>query len=317
MTRILLVEDSPTQALPIKQKLEHELYEVALAENGEVALSLIPTFEPDLILTDLQMPVMNGLELVAASLATYPPVPAILITAKGSDELAIEALERGAAAYLPKSQLEDKLLSTISQVLSVMKADHSYSELIRSMDYNELRFTLSNNAALISPLVDLMQRMASGMGLCDDVGRVRLGMALEHALQNALYHGNLELRTDQLEGDDEFDVTGEQSVIEKRCEESPYSDRKIYVTVKLTPDEAAFTVRDEGRGFDTSKLPARHDPQMLDENEGRGLVLIRSFMDEVNFQRSRQRNQNGQTSRAALADMWFDRSLLNIANSCS
>lgn len=283
MIRILLVEDSPTQAFPIKLKLEHELYEVALAENGEVAMNLLPIFEPDLILTDLQMPVMNGLELVTASLAQYPPIPVILITAQGSDELAMEALERGAAAYLPKSQLDEKLLETINQVLSVTKTDHSYSQLIRSMEYNEFRFVLDNNAELISPLVDLMQRMASGMELCDDVGRVRIGMALEHALENALYHGNLELSEQQLDAEDEFEVAGELSDIQKRCAESPYKDRKIHVTAKLTPGEATFTVRDDGSGFDTSKLPAAHDPQMLEQQGGRGLVLIRSFMDDVTF----------------------------------
>lgn len=283
MTRILLVEDSPTQAFPIKLKLEHELYEVALAENGEVAMNLLPTFEPDLIVTDLQMPVMNGLELVTASLAQYPPIPVILITAQGSDELAMEALERGAAAYLPKSQLDEKLLETINQVLSMMKTDHSYAQLIRSMEYNEFRFVLDNNAGLFGPLVDLMQRMANGMELCDDVGRVRVGMALEEALENALYHGNLEYSQTELDAEDEFEVAGEPSDIEKRCAESPYKDRKIYVTAKLTQDDATFTVRDDGRGFDTSKLPAPHDPQVLEQQGGRGLVMIRSFMDHVTF----------------------------------
>lgn len=283
MTRILLVEDSPTQAFPIKLKLEHEMYEVALAENGEVAMNLLPTFEPDLILTDLQMPVMNGLDLVTASLAQHPPIPVILITAQGSDELALEALERGAAAYLPKSQLDDKLLETINQVLSMLKTDHSYAQLIRSMEYNEFRFVLENKPELFGPLVDLLQRMASGMELCDEVERVRLGMALEHALQNALYHGNLELSQQQFEDGNEFEVAGEPSEIEKLCSQSPYKDRKIHVSATMTPQEARFVIRDEGSGFDTSKLPAPDDPHVLEQEGGRGLVLIRSFMNDVTF----------------------------------
>ncbi|TWT93903.1 response regulator [Stieleria varia] len=285
MTRILLVEDSPTQAIRIAAQLNEDLYEVATAGNGEAAIEMISAFQPDLILSDVQMPVMNGLELVSALHDNLTDIPVVLITATGSDELAMEALERGAAAYLPKSQLGEKLLATVRQVLALTNASESYSELIRSLEYNEFRFVLENKAELVTSLVDLIQRMVAGVGLCDEIGRVRVGMALEHALSNALCHGNLELTKEQLEAE-ELIVAGEPSLIEWRSTESPFCDRRIRVKVQLTPEEGVFVVRDDGAGFDKSCIREMNDSATLDNDSGQGLVLIRTFMDEVRWNES-------------------------------
>ncbi|NND99409.1 MAG: response regulator [Pirellulaceae bacterium] len=281
MTRILVAEDSPTQAFQIQTKLVDEGYEVQMAGDGQQALEMVPKFWPHLILTDMEMPVMPGLELVEICTTQYPAIPIILITAKGSDTTAVEALERGAAAYLPKSLLDEKLFATIDEVLDVMEADNSYAQLIQSMDYNEFRFTLENKEELIRPLVELVQQMAGGLDLCDDTGRVRLGMAVDHALRNALLHGNLQLSPEEIEADGELIVSGEPTLVERRRAEPEFCDRRIHVTAKLSPERAEITVRDDGNGFDHSSLP---DPkEELADDTGRGLVLIRSMMDEVQF----------------------------------
>ncbi len=68
----------------------------------------------DLVITDLMMPETNGLELVAAVRQLYPQVPVILMTAYGNESIAVEALERGAASYVPKSQQADRLSDTVA-----------------------------------------------------------------------------------------------------------------------------------------------------------------------------------------------------------
>lgn len=283
VTRVLVAEDSPTQAFQIRARLEEEGYKVNVAKNGQDALDLVAVFGPQLILTDMEMPVLNGLELVTASRTQHPTIPIILITAQGNDESAIEALQRGAAAYLPKSQLGDRLLSTIDQVLELKKADRSYTELIQSMRYNELQFELHNKAELISPLVELIQQMTAGVSLCDETGRVRVGMAVDCAQRNAIFHGNLELSREALEADRDRAIEGQPTQVEQRLKEAPYRDRRTHVTMKLTPEQARIVIRDEGPGFDTSTVPGIEETKVLNEQWGRGLVLIRTFMDEVSF----------------------------------
>ena len=88
MARVLVVEDSPTQAAEIRFLLEDAGFDVDVAVDGVEALSSLHESLPDLIVTDLQMPRMDGLALVEAVKSKHPAVPVVLITAHGSEEIA-------------------------------------------------------------------------------------------------------------------------------------------------------------------------------------------------------------------------------------
>src|SRR5437764_11543745 len=113
MTRILVVEDSRTQAQEIRFLLEDAGFEVDVAGDGREALDLLGRGLPDAILTDLDMPRMNGLELVEAVRRDHPGVPVILMTALGSEDIAAQALQKGAASYVPKRNLTRDILPTL------------------------------------------------------------------------------------------------------------------------------------------------------------------------------------------------------------
>jgi hypothetical protein len=76
---------------------------------------------------------------------------------------------------------------------------------------------------------------------------------------------------------------GGLDAIEERRTQEPYSTRKIHFSGRITADEARFTVRDDGPGFDHTAVPSPLAPENLEKESGRGLVLIHSFMDEVLF----------------------------------
>jgi hypothetical protein len=107
---------------------------------------------------------------------------------------------------------------------------------------------------------------------------------LEHALLNALYRGNLEISAQEMQHSREQLVQGQGACLaDRRRAESPYCDRRIHLHVRMSMTEARFTIRDDGPGFDTSKLPHRSDPESLVGEAGRGLLLMQTFMDEVTF----------------------------------
>jgi len=133
-------------------------------------------------------------------------------------------------------------------------------------------------------VVDLIQQMLSGVGLCEPSQRLQLGVVLDQALRNAMYHGNLELSVEQMQQACEELIQGRGArVIEERRREMPYCRRKIAVNVRISPDEARFTVRDEGPGFDVAAVLAQDHSDALEGTAGRGLLLMRTFMDEVTF----------------------------------
>ena len=120
------------------------------------------------------------------------------------------------------------------------------------------------------------------MDFCDKTKLLQIATALTEALANAVDHGNLELDSSLRDsGDNIWTRLGDE-----RKGQRPYCDRRVYVTYRLTPSQATFVVRDEGPGFDPSTLPDPTDPENLLKPSGRGILLIRTFLDEVRFNES-------------------------------
>ncbi len=280
MTTILVVDDAAVDRRLVGELLAEEAdLQVEYAVHGAEALDCMAQSVPDLVLTDLIMPEMDGLELVAAVRKEYPLVPVILMTSKGSEEIAVRALQQGAASYVSKRTLPDKLLRTIRRVLTVASHRRTHSRLMQCMAESRCSFVLENDAGLFVPLVTQLQETVAQFELCDETERTRIGVALEEALANSLYHGNLEVGSgkDEKYGEEFFTLAAQ------RTQEPPYTDRRIYVEATVSRHRAVFTVRDGGRGFDPSELPDPTDPENLERVSGRGVLLMRTFMDEVTY----------------------------------
>lgn len=289
MVKILLVEDSPTQAMHIQLLLEQCDLQVILATNGVEAMAALKEHDPDLVVTDLEMPELDGLGLIERMQINFPGIPAILITALGSEELAVEALRHGAAAYVPKSRLEGLLEQTISNVLGVMRTDRSFSQLIGCMLKNDYEFELPNDASMVSPVANFIIQVTAGMELFSSMENVRLAIAIEQALYNAMFRGNLELSSEEYSPseDNEFDGVDPEVVKEKRLRE-PFASRTVALSASISRAGIEITIRDQGNGFDTSIVPSSEVGsaevgKTIDIEHGRGLLMMVTHLDEVHF----------------------------------
>ena len=281
MTRVLVADDSAMDRRLVCGLLQRNAdWEIVVAVDGKDALRQMELHIPDLVLTDLQMPEMNGLELVDAVKAEYPLTPVVLMTAQGSEELAVQALQRGAASYVPKRRLALDLQETIERVLAAAGSHRSHARLLRRLARQEWEFDIENDVELIAPLVQFLQSQLERLPSLTAGERLRVGVALEEALLNAYYHGNLEISS-RLKDDDH---SAYYNLARARVRESPYRERRIRVEARATQSECVFTVRDQGPGFDPSTLPDPTDPMNLDRPSGRGVLLMRTFMDDVSWQ---------------------------------
>ena len=285
MATVLVVDDSAVDRRFVGGILSRDgKFKVEFAEDGSQALARMRESAPDLIVTDLQMPNRNGLELVAAVRMHHPTVPIILMTGHGSEDLAVEALHRGAANYVPKPQLGERLLESVDEALSLARTDQTYDQLIACLKQCEFDFELENDPGLIDPLVELAQQMVAGMGLTDATGQFRVGAALKEALLNAIYRGNLEISFREMQDTRVSLMEGKaEDLLTRRQSSAPYKDRRVYVQIVMEPEKTQIVIRDEGPGFDPSTVPAAGQPGSLDPETGRGLVLMRAFFDEVTF----------------------------------
>jgi len=102
MNRVLIVDDDPASRRLLDVRLRPLECDVTTAGNGEQALTAIRTDQPDLVLLDLQMPRMSGIEVLGAMRKEGIDVPTIVITAHGSIEAAVEAMKEGAYDFITK-----------------------------------------------------------------------------------------------------------------------------------------------------------------------------------------------------------------------
>lgn len=278
MPTVLVVDDTA-----VDRRLAGGLLEnapdltVCYAQNGNEALLQIGNELPDLVLTDLQMPDLDGLQLVNSINERFPDVPVVLMTAHGSEVIAAQALASGAASYVPKSELADNLVETVMHILAMSDSDARYKKLMNCARKVDFEFDLENDLKIIDPLIDLVQQVVSSQELLDSTSRVRMCVAVEHALQNAMLRGNLEISRDEHPVvDPEF--------VEEKSRQPEYADRRVYFHFTVTPDQAEFLIRDQGKGFDLTTLPRAEDPDSFKDGIGRGLILMQAFMDSIEFE---------------------------------
>ncbi|GAB4130352.1 ATP-binding protein [Thermopirellula anaerolimosa] len=281
MTKILVVDDSAVDRRLISGLLERlPDVEVHTAQDGMEAAEILDERDFDLVITDMIMPRMNGLTLVERIRERHPRVPVILITSQGSEEIALEALRRGAASYVPKRLAGKRLASTVEQVMQASQRRVARSELMRCLHQWSFLFALDNDCRYFSAMIDYVQDALEDLGWDDPAERTRVTIALQEALSNAMFHGNLELSSSLRENDErQFFALAEQ-----RRVQSPYAERKVWLEGRLKPDEILLRVRDEGPGFDTK--PFTHlmcHAENVESCFGRGVLLMRAFMDEVTY----------------------------------
>ncbi|MFI4876136.1 MAG: response regulator [Blastopirellula sp. JB062] len=285
MPTVLIVDDTPVDLVLLEGILKKDPQnQISKATNGLSALEMLQKIsdEVDVVVTDLNMPEMNGLELVNRMQSVYPQIPVVLTTAHGSEELAVEALQHGAACYVPKTHLAERLVATVQQVRAMSAAQRNYERLTQAMSKADFEFQLTNDPALCERLVEMMQQIAGSMGLCEASNQVRLGMALEGALFSAYYRGNLELDLEQIEAL-QMDKPEAIDLVERRRASQPYASRVLRVQASLSRDHGTFVIRHEGPGIDVASIPEPNDPHALDQLGNRGLVLMQAFMDEAEF----------------------------------
>jgi two-component system KDP operon response regulator KdpE len=190
--RILVVDDEPQITLVLRSGLMKHGYDVRVAAEGESALELFQAWMPDLVVTDLSMPNMNGLEL-CRRLRTITSAPIIILSVRGEEKTKIEALDAGADDYVTKPFGMAELVARIRAALRRSPPGETQSRILEADDFHidlETRgVSVQGKDARLSPkefelLVYFMQHR---------------GKVLTHRkLLNAIWGGNCVEQTEYL-----------------------------------------------------------------------------------------------------------------------
>lgn len=274
---ILIVDDSPIDRRLASRLMEKAGFVTRTAENGRQALAILDEGPVDLVVTDLVMPEMDGLTLVEEIGRRHWTVPVLLMTAYGSDDIALRALQSGAVSYVPKSQLATSLAETVRSVLSLLPKYDLDAPPQSARALAIAQWELGNDLEEIPELIGQIEGRLARSGTFDQGTRIQLSVVLREALVNAMLHGNLGVSSALKEADPD----AHDALVAERRTLAPYRDRRVRVSIMESPEAFTCIVSDDGAGFDLKLVPDPTQPMHLERTSGRGLFLIRTFMTAV------------------------------------
>jgi len=189
--------------------------------------------------------------------------------------------------------IDKHLIETVKSVLLLSRGQLLRRRVLNTLKSVESRFVLVSDTSLIAPLVAYLQEQMGMMRLFDEMQLTQIGVAVHESLTNAIYHGNLELDS-ELRQEDE---SAFYRLAKERLQETRFAARRVHLAATLSAAELRIVISDEGPGFKPSELRDPTDKINMDRIGGRGLLLIRSFMDEVSH--SQQGNEITLVKRAS------------------
>jgi DNA-binding NtrC family response regulator len=160
MGMILLVEDEADLRREIEEFLHDQGHNVLSAADGAAALTILQDQPVQLVLTDLRMPKMDGLELLRKGRAACPEAAFVVMTAFGTMETAIEALRAGATDYLIKPVSLDQLLEKVNRIFENIELKAANRMLRRELDRKLGPLEMVGQSAALSTLRNMLQKVA-------------------------------------------------------------------------------------------------------------------------------------------------------------
>jgi DNA-binding NtrC family response regulator len=156
--KILLIEDDPGTASALQKVLQAEGYGVDLAQRGDDGLAHAKSRSFDLVLTDLRLPGLSGMDLATQLRTAKPKLPIIMMTAHGTTDTAIEATKLGAYEYLIKPFEADDLLDVVAAAVAHSRL---MSEPVEMGEARSARFAIVGNSRVMQSLYKEIGRVAA------------------------------------------------------------------------------------------------------------------------------------------------------------
>jgi two-component system response regulator PilR (NtrC family) len=171
--RVLIVDDEPGMRDFLSILLRKEGYAVSAAESSDKAIELVARGEFDLVISDISMPGLSGIEVLRQARASSPDTPVILITAYASTESAVEALKLGAYDYLIKPFDVEELKNVVHNALEKRRLEHENRILKRELKEKSRLDELVGESPRMKEVVELIDRIApthSTVLICGESG---------------------------------------------------------------------------------------------------------------------------------------------------
>jgi CheY-like chemotaxis protein/anti-sigma regulatory factor (Ser/Thr protein kinase) len=279
--KVLIVEDDPSVNYFLREVASNTGHEVLCAENGEEALACFDEFQPDLVLSDLKMPKVDGLKLLERIRRRSRDVLFIIMTGAGSEEYAVRALELRANNYLQKPIRFEVIVALLQKYEQMLRVTHLREEVGRMVVRRDLRMVIPSRLEFVGSVVEELVREASAWLSIEERFGVQLG--LYELITNAIEHGNLCISYEEknkalFDGPFHF-----QELVARRLADPRLAGREVQIDFRQTESRLEWQIVDEGDGFNWMDIPNPLDGLNQERLNGRGIFLARFQFDELNY----------------------------------
>ncbi|MDQ3022992.1 MAG: response regulator [bacterium] len=281
---ILIVDDEQIIRNVLKRKLEQNTaYTVYTADDGEPGLEIFRQQPIDLVISDLLMVRMNGIELLRNLKQIDHRVPVIIITGYGTLDDAIEAIKLGAEDFIKKPFDISEVIATIEKTFKKQEEEEDQRAIIKHIAIETVKLEIPTDFDYLNRVINYIFSHLKARWLVGGEDLHDVKVCLYEGLYNALEHGSLGINEEEKSTLLEHGQASYREFLMHRMQQEPYKSKIIHVSLDITADDMCVRIVDDGPGFDFKNRTGHVSSEELFRSSGRGLLLISSLMDEVVF----------------------------------
>lgn len=279
---VVIIDDEEVIRYTLQKKLSRLGYNIISLEKAEDMIYLLKNNgqQVDLLITDIKLRKMDGIELLRHINAMDEPIPVLIITGQGNMEDAIRALRYGACDFIRKPFDINEVSSAVREILRRNQEKQLAGDFGKYLERQMGVFKIPVDVTAGNVVSYILTANLPSVGICNGTTAENIAMALREAISNAMYHGNLEIPSNIRE---EQGIKGFNEEIERRVTDETFRDRKVTIEYEINRDYVEYHVEDEGPGFNFRDMPDPREPENFLKDSGRGLLIIRIHMDEVDW----------------------------------
>jgi len=279
METILVVDDEDSIRKILSIALKEKGYNVITAKDGHEGIDIFKKNKPEIVITDVKMPGMSGIEVTKKIKKLNDNVDVIIITGYGSEDLVIESLRVGASNFIKKPILLIELYKILEGIILKKESKKRLEVAKDVVTYEKKICIIGNDIKKIWSVVNQILFNISPFFEKSIFEGLRIG--LYEIIINAIEHGNLGITYE--EKNKALNSNTYMQLLEERIKKAEEEGKKIKIISTFEESNFEIEIKDDGKGFDYKNIPSPHDPDKLLEAHGRGIFLTSIYYDEVNY----------------------------------
>ena len=279
--KILIVDDDQAALEFMEDSIEALGHSVRVASNGATGLEAFKNFEPHLVISDVRMPEMDGLQMLRNIRIQDPGASVVMTTAYGCEDYAVAALRLGAEEYLTKPIRSADLFHLIAKHDKRRREDDRDLAARAMVSERRLRMEIDNQMGFLSSVASQLVSEADGMFGKRTEASLYLG--LYELLSNAVEHGNLEISFEERKQALRDSSNGMNDLLGTRLMNSELANRMVTIESVIDRTGCEWTITDEGKGFDWQAYLQAIEGTYPTHSEQRGILLNQMRFDELEY----------------------------------